>query len=87
LPVEAGARRADPFAAFDHGEPAVLLEGVAEPLWREDDDFAHQRRRPAGEASAQRAVTKRRIPDLVLDVVEEMLGKFVILDLGQRENL
>src|SRR5580658_7516013 len=82
--VEAGARRADPFAAFDHGEPAVLLEAMAEPLRREDDDFAHQRRRPAGEARAQRAVRQRRIPDLIFDVVEKMLGKLVILNAGQR---
>src|SRR3984957_9216763 len=82
--VKRGARRADPFAAFDHGEPAVLLEAVAEPLRRKDEDFAHQRRGPAGEAGAQRAVAKRRIPDLVLDVVEKMLGKFVILHAGQR---
>src|SRR5580693_8845324 len=82
--VKTGARRADPFAALDHGEPAVLLETVAEPLRREDEDFAHQRRGPAGESGAQRAVGQRRIPDLVLDVVEKMLGKIVILHAGQR---
>src|ERR1700731_3404634 len=82
--VKTGTRSADPLAALDHGEPAVLLEGVPEPFWREDEDFAHQRRGPAGEAGAQRAVAERRIPDLVLDVVEQMLGKLVILHAGQR---
>src|ERR1700722_3065426 len=82
--VKPGARRTDPFAALDHGEPAVLLETVAEPLRREDEDFAHQRRGPAGESGAQRAVGQRRIPDLVLDVVKQMLGKLVILHAGQR---
>src|SRR5580700_9610052 len=81
--VKTGTRRADPFATFDHGEPAVLFEGMAEALWREDEDFAHQRRGPAGKARAQRAVAERRIPNLVLDVVEQMLGEFVILDAGQ----
>src|SRR5579862_3244619 len=76
--VKTGAGRADPFAAFDHGEPAVLLEGVAKPLRCEDEDFAHQRRGPAGEARLQGAVCQRRIPDLVRDVVEQMFRKLVV---------
>ena len=78
------SRGADPFAAFHHGEPAVLLEGVVKPLCREYRP--HQRRGPAGEAGAQRAVGKRRVLDMILDVVEKLLREVVILDARQRQT-
>jgi len=46
----------------------------------------HQRRGPAGEAGAQRAVGKRRVLDMILEVVEKLLREVVILDARQRQT-
>jgi hypothetical protein len=42
-PRESGTSGANPFPALHHREPAVLLEGVTYPFWREDQNFSHER--------------------------------------------
>src|SRR5262249_3424926 len=85
--VEGGARRADPFSALYHGERPVLLEVSTNTLRRDDQHIAHQCRRPGREARANRPVTERLIPNLVLDIVIEVIRKIVVLYLDHAAPL
>jgi hypothetical protein len=65
----------DPFPALHDGERSFLLERKRQALGRKDKYLTHQICRPPRETGANRPVVERLVPDLVLDVVEQMLRK------------
>src|SRR5262249_18318432 len=60
-------------AALDDGERALRLERPAEALGRKHQHLAGQRDGKRREAGADAAIGQRLVPDLVLQVVPEML--------------
>jgi hypothetical protein len=52
-----------------------LLEVTANSLRREDQHIAHQVRGPRRKTRANRPVVERLVPDLVVEIVEQVFGK------------
>src|SRR5262245_60949607 len=64
---------ADPFAAFDGRERSLRLEALADSLGRKDQHVAGQLDGDRREAGANGSVGKGLVPDLVVQIVVEML--------------
>jgi hypothetical protein len=73
--VERGTSRANPFATLHDRERSILLEIEAEAFGSKDKNFAHQICCPGREPDPNRPVGEPLVPNLILDIVEEMFRK------------
>src|SRR5713101_7254061 len=70
--IEGGAGGADPFAALHDGKRSFLLEVEIQTFGSKDKHLSKELGCPAREPRPNGAVAKRLVPDLILDVVQQV---------------